>query len=912
MFLRVEVSCVDTHQFVGLDDLCVRFIVNLPREELESVERICFQVEEAQWFYEDFVRPLDPNLPSLNLKQFCLKIFQHCPLFSGYDDALYTKAFAEFLAYKTRVPVRGAILLNEAMTEVILVKGWKKGANWSFPRGKINKDEKDLDCAIREVYEETGYDVRGAGLVEREEEAKYIEVTMREQHMKLFVFAGVPMDTHFEPRTRKEISKIEWYKLSDLPTLKKAKQQQHEAQEPSISGNKFYMVAPFLRPLKNIISQLRKQSSANNRKNQTTPIAASAIPEPQETHEQIVSSEGDMSRLMAQLRQSKQASRENNFPEVSHPAETAKIAAAQLKSFLNQPSTKVPVQSAGRDSAAARETKASAMLTLLRSGSNKSSVRPMEQGPPQTPFEQIFGQPSRPPPSPKHRTVRASRELSLPQPPSFPFSPSQAGNHATTQQDLPVLHEPTISSSGKYQPQQHSNAQTSLQARSQQPQLPQASAPYQRTGDPQFAQASSYPGTSISLIPPASNLPTPKLNSHSSALLSLFKGNAPGKHILSSASNIPPRDDGLRLELSASSPSTSTKPQPSFVNGLSPAQPPKPTPDPVLSPFTLTSRGIPQRSSQQEALLGLFKSSASTSKPPPSLAPPSAPVELSATQSPTHFRASTPLNKSENKVSVPIPLVNGRVTIQKRPNRSPILKPARVSATVTGPLNVPQFDKISKKIFKSDDKLDDATLEQEGQSPKLQQPIKILSRPSTANKPNQDFIVTKSVSPKPSSPRESSRRHKRGADSKDMPKLFQPQILKRPVEVPIAEPPKAPAPSPIPKLITKDTFLRDSRPTQTQEQKTALLSLFSKPGSIVPATIPYNDSLVSPLSTKPPVSSSMPSPIGTMSRSRIGSLASLADDGLMSGSQTPKATASPVDKKFLLGFLDGVAKEGRR
>ena len=34
-----------------LDDLCVRFIVNLPHEELQSVERICFQIEEALRFH---------------------------------------------------------------------------------------------------------------------------------------------------------------------------------------------------------------------------------------------------------------------------------------------------------------------------------------------------------------------------------------------------------------------------------------------------------------------------------------------------------------------------------------------------------------------------------------------------------------------------------------------------------------------------------------------------------------------------------------------------------------------------------------------------------------------------------------------------------------------------------------------
>lgn len=188
-----------------LDDLCSRFIINLPREELESVERICFQIEEAQWFYEDFVRPLDPTLPSLNLRKFCHLVFQHCPLLSQFSD-YHSAAYSEFLAYKTRVPVRGAILLNQEMDQMVLVKGWKKGAKWSFPRGKINKGEADLDCAIREVYEETGFDVRTAGLCPDDHTVKSVEVSLREQHMRLYVFRGVPMDFEFEPRTRKEIS----------------------------------------------------------------------------------------------------------------------------------------------------------------------------------------------------------------------------------------------------------------------------------------------------------------------------------------------------------------------------------------------------------------------------------------------------------------------------------------------------------------------------------------------------------------------------------------------------------------------------------------------------------------------------------------------------------------------------------
>ena len=101
----------------GLDDLCVRFIINLPREELESVERICFQVEEAQWFYEDFIREQNTKLPSLPLKKFSEMLFRACPLLNKWSDS-HEQAFNNFMQYKTRVPVCGAIMLNAAMDKV--------------------------------------------------------------------------------------------------------------------------------------------------------------------------------------------------------------------------------------------------------------------------------------------------------------------------------------------------------------------------------------------------------------------------------------------------------------------------------------------------------------------------------------------------------------------------------------------------------------------------------------------------------------------------------------------------------------------------------------------------------------------------------------------------------------------------
>lgn len=84
---------------------------------MKSIERIFFQIEQAHWYYEDFIRERNPALPSFSLKKFSAKFFQHCPLLHEWSNEHET-AFANFMDYKVRVPVCGAIVLNETMDKV--------------------------------------------------------------------------------------------------------------------------------------------------------------------------------------------------------------------------------------------------------------------------------------------------------------------------------------------------------------------------------------------------------------------------------------------------------------------------------------------------------------------------------------------------------------------------------------------------------------------------------------------------------------------------------------------------------------------------------------------------------------------------------------------------------------------------
>ncbi|KAG9314351.1 putative mrna-decapping enzyme subunit 2 [Chiua virens] len=247
-----------THDEV-LEDLSSRFLLNLPDEELSSLERICFQVEQAHWFYEDFVREQNPKFPSLPLKKFSEMLFHACPLLHQWSHD-HEQAFNTFMQYKTRVPVCGAIMLNETWEKCILVKGWKSSSGWGFPKGKINEHEPSHECAVREVLEETGYNLAG-----QINPADVIEMSIKEQLISLFIVPGIPEDFPFKTRTRKEISRIEWFKLTDLPTWKRNR----------AAPGKFYLISPFIAPLKAFITA-RKPRAFESRNRKSVPYVSSS------------------------------------------------------------------------------------------------------------------------------------------------------------------------------------------------------------------------------------------------------------------------------------------------------------------------------------------------------------------------------------------------------------------------------------------------------------------------------------------------------------------------------------------------------------------------------------------------------------------------------------------------------------
>ncbi|GBM64761.1 m7GpppN-mRNA hydrolase [Araneus ventricosus] len=235
-----------------LNDLSSRFIINVPEEERVDLIRLCFQIELAHWFYLDFYCEEDTKLPKVALKDFIKIIFGHIPFLQKFGTSEVDSVITDWREYKKAVPTYGAILLDEELKNVLLVQSYVYRASWSFPKGKVNKDELPHHCAIREVLEETGFDI--SDLIDKE---AFLEHYFNDQLIRLYIITGVPADAKFCPKTRNEIKGCEWFSVNQLPAGRK-----DQFSKTNLSANSFFMVIPFVKQLKKWISA--KNTHANH------------------------------------------------------------------------------------------------------------------------------------------------------------------------------------------------------------------------------------------------------------------------------------------------------------------------------------------------------------------------------------------------------------------------------------------------------------------------------------------------------------------------------------------------------------------------------------------------------------------------------------------------------------------------
>ena len=194
--------------------------------------------------------PYNTKLKGMGLREFTELMFKKCSSLQRYKgkvDEIYRK----FQNYKWSVPTAGIIILNQKLDKCVMVKGYKSGSSWGFPKGKINKSEPEEVCGVREVMEEVGVDFTG---FVKQEDSIIVNRAMGEgitQRTRLFIVPGIAEDTPFATQTRKEIGQIAWHPLT---TLMKAEQEG--------AAKKYYFVKPFIQPLLKWVKNAKKDLKA--------------------------------------------------------------------------------------------------------------------------------------------------------------------------------------------------------------------------------------------------------------------------------------------------------------------------------------------------------------------------------------------------------------------------------------------------------------------------------------------------------------------------------------------------------------------------------------------------------------------------------------------------------------------------
>jgi len=233
-----------------LDDLAVRFILHFLHKDDHI--RICFQLELAHWFYSDeYVPDKSTDVQKCDMQEFFKQMYRHVPFLRPHSgDEEFAQTYANWKQYKLAVPTYGAIMLNEELTHVVLAQSYWHKNSWGFPKGKVNEDEAAHRCAVREVMEETGYDI-----ADKIDPTMFITKTINDQECRLFLIPGVPMNTEFKPIAKFEIRDIKWFALDSLPSSK------NDPIPPSMTYNSMFMAMPFIKDIRKWVEIQRRQHS---------------------------------------------------------------------------------------------------------------------------------------------------------------------------------------------------------------------------------------------------------------------------------------------------------------------------------------------------------------------------------------------------------------------------------------------------------------------------------------------------------------------------------------------------------------------------------------------------------------------------------------------------------------------------
>jgi 8-oxo-dGTP pyrophosphatase MutT (NUDIX family) len=139
----------------------------------------------------------------------------------GETNNLYQYKSEETISQKKMDSLKNGIIINNEKISIdTLIQNsdttWSE-TEWEFPKGRRNYQEKDLDCAIREFEEETGYSRKDISIIENLIPFEEIFIGSNHKsykHKYYLAYTDKTVDI-LQNYQATEVSKIEWKTLNE-------------------------------------------------------------------------------------------------------------------------------------------------------------------------------------------------------------------------------------------------------------------------------------------------------------------------------------------------------------------------------------------------------------------------------------------------------------------------------------------------------------------------------------------------------------------------------------------------------------------------------------------------------------------------------------------------------------------------
>lgn len=155
-----------------------------------------------------FVDEISPRAIKSMLHEIKKEEFHAGVLWSGDLDELKKAFFKNF----TVIEASGGIVQN-SNKELLFIHRLGK---WDLPKGKMEKGEKEEECAMREVTEETG--TKNLTLKKKIGETYHVYDEYGKHFLKIshWFYMTCPAKQELIPQTEEHISEVKWVKTMDI------------------------------------------------------------------------------------------------------------------------------------------------------------------------------------------------------------------------------------------------------------------------------------------------------------------------------------------------------------------------------------------------------------------------------------------------------------------------------------------------------------------------------------------------------------------------------------------------------------------------------------------------------------------------------------------------------------------------